>query len=255
MFTPFAIRGVIRERQVIKNNIVYLLVTALLGVSLFNTLIYFAGRSTDAVNMSLIMLTFPVFIVLISTVFLKEKINACTILGIAIVVIGVIGIVTEGRLSSLSSLQVNSGDPLMLLAAFVFAVHSTLVKKKPVQLSIFSLQYVTFILGMLLLLPFHLLASCQAGYSELTVPILLIFLYIGICSSLVSFVSWNKAIDKIGAASAGMIYYLLPLFSGLVAWVVLSEELHLYHLISGAIIIAGIVVSNRKSPTQKDDIE
>ena len=62
IFTPFAIRGLIKEWGIIKKHIPYLLLTAFLGVSTFNTLIYFAGRSTTAVNMSLIMLTFPIFI-------------------------------------------------------------------------------------------------------------------------------------------------------------------------------------------------
>jgi drug/metabolite transporter (DMT)-like permease len=250
VFTPFAIRGVINEREIIKKNIVYLLVTALLGVSLFNTLIYFAGRSTDAVNMSLVMLTFPIFILLISVVFFKEKMSLYKVAGIVIVVVGVIGIVTKGQLSDLKNLELNSGDSLMLLAAFVFAIHSILVKKKPDRLSIFSLQYVTFLAGMLMLLPFHIWASFQAKYGEFTSPMLLSFLYIGICSSLISFVSWNKAIDKIGAVSAGMIYYLLPFFSGLVAWIVLGEKFNYYHLVSGAIIIAGIILSNH-SPKDK----
>jgi drug/metabolite transporter (DMT)-like permease len=65
-------------------------------------------------------------------------------------------------------------------------------------------------------------------------------------------VSWNKAIDKIGAVSAGMIYYLLPLFSGLAAWIVLSEKLKYYHFISAVLIISGILISNRKSRKLKN---
>lgn len=55
----------------------------------------------------------------------------------------------------------------------------------------------------------------------------------------------NKAIEKIGAPTAGMIYFLFPLFSGLVAWIFLGEGLKLYQLASGTLIVVGIIVSNR----------
>ena len=71
-------------------------------------------------------------------------------------------------------------------------------------------------------------------------------LYIGIFSSLISFVSWNKAIDKIGASTSGMIYFLMPLFSGITALFFLNETIKPYHLISGLLIVLGIIISNRK---------
>ncbi len=247
VFTPFALKKVLHDWEIIKKHFWYLLITALLGVSIFNTLIYFAGRTTTAVNMSLIMLTFPVFIILISFVVFKEKIGFKKVIGILIVFIGVIGIVTKGSWLDLFDIKLNAGDSLMLLAAFVFAIHSNLVKSKPDRLSIFSLQYITFLLGVILLLPFHLWALMKVGSIDFSMSILGSILYIGIFSSLVSFVSWNTAIDKIGAVSAGMIYYLLPLFSGLIAWIILGEKLKYYHLISAVLIISGIIISNRKS--------
>jgi drug/metabolite transporter (DMT)-like permease len=245
-FTPFAVKHLIRDWDSIKKHISYLFLTAILGVSLFNTLIYFAGHSTEAVNMSLIMLTFPIFIMLISSIAFHEKINHNKILGIFIVLLGVIGIITRGNYLSILNIKFNAGDPLMLSAAFVFAIHSNLVKRKPKNISVFSLQYSTFLLGLIVLFPFHILLGSKLDYSLVETSTITQLIYIGICSSIISFVSWNKAIEKIGAVSAGMIYYLLPLFSGLAAWMFLDEKLRLYHLISGVFIISGILISNHK---------
>lgn len=252
VFTPFALKSVVRDWELIKKNILYLASTAVLGVSIFNTLIYFAGRSTVAVNMSLIMLTFPIFIMIISVILFKEKIGIQKVVGIVIVLLGVTGIVTKGQWLEIFAIRLNPGDALMLLAAFIFATHSILVRSKPKSLSILSLQYITFVFGTFFLLPFHLWAIEIAGNVEFNWTILGSILYIGIFSSLISFVSWNKAIDKIGAVSAGMIYYLLPLFSGLAAWIVLSEKLKYYHFISAVLIISGILISNRKSRKLKN---
>lgn len=250
LFTPFAIKSLIREWTIVKKRLPYLVLTALLGVSTFNTLIYFAGRSTTAVNMSLIMLTFPIFILLISILFFKERLGLKKLLGIAVVLSGVISIVSQGQATKLLNLTLNEGDPLMLMAAFMFAIHSHLIKNKDKQMSIITLQYSTFVIGAILLLPFHLWTSNTHQEVVFTLPILGSILYVAICASLISFLSWNKAIDKIGAVSAGMIYYLLPLFSGLVAFVLLGEKLHVYHLISGFLIITGILIINHRTKKQ-----
>lgn len=250
IFTPFAIKSVIREWGIIKKRLPYLFLTALLGVSTFNTLIYFAGRSTTAVNMSLIMLTFPIFILLISILFFKERLGLKKVLGILVVLSGVVSIASQGEPAKLLDLTLNEGDPLMLMAAFLFAIHSHLIKNKDKQMSIITLQYSTFAIGAILLLPFHFWVSSTNQEVVFTLPILGSILYVAVCASLISFLSWNKAIDKIGAVSAGMIYYLLPLFSGLVAFVILGEKLHVYHLISGLLIVSGILIINRKTKKQ-----
>lgn len=248
VFTPFALKAVIRDRKAIRAHLPYISLTALLGVSAFNTLIYFAGRSTTAINLSLIALTFPIFILLISSVFFKEKITVIKALGVLIVLAGVLIIISQGQLSSLLQFSFHPGDPLMLLAAFTFSIHSILLKNKPKEISVISLQYSTFFIGLLILLPFFLINKIiQTETEAFSLPMLGSILYIGICASLISFVSWNKAIERIGAPSAGMIYFLLPLFSGISAWIFLGESLQVYHLISAALIIFGIILSNHLS--------
>ena len=255
VFTPFATRSVKRDFADIKKNIGYLTVVAVLGVSIFNTLIYFAGRTTTAVNLSLIALTFPIFILLIAGFVFREKITSSKLVGVIVVLSGVLLIVTKGDLSMLGELSIMPGDPLMLLAAFTFATHSTFLKRKPKGISIVSLQYSTFLIGLLVLFPFFLFAGEIHRPVQFSYPLVGAILYIGVFSSLVSFVSWNKAIDKIGAPSAGMIYFLMPLFSGLVAWLLLDEDLKFYHLISGLLIIIGIFISNRKTKTKPTKVD
>ncbi|MFH2113326.1 MAG: EamA family transporter, partial [Spirochaetota bacterium] len=68
--------------------------------------------------------------------------------------------------------------------------------------------------------------------------------YIGIGSSLIAFVSWNKAIELIGASRAGIVYYSLPVFAGASAYLFLGEAVGLSHAIAAALILAGIVMAN-----------
>jgi len=44
-----------------------------------------------------------------------------------------------------------------------------------------------------------------------------------------------------------MVYYTLPIFSGLMAWYFLDEKIGLLHMASGVLIVSGIMLANRQS--------
>jgi drug/metabolite transporter (DMT)-like permease len=71
--------------------------------------------------------------------------------------------------------------------------------------------------------------------------------YVGVFASLSAFVLWNKAIATVGPSKAGMIYYTLPLFSGLLAHLFLKEDIHVHHFYCMLLILSGIVAANYAS--------
>ena len=244
VFFPFAAKTLIAERQTLKRHIPYLCLTSVLGITIFNTLIYFAGHTTTAINLSLISITFPIFIIILSRIFYRETITLNKSIGIFLVVAGVVLLITKGILSTLLSISFAIGDLWMLLAALTFAVYSILLKRKPKELSIWALQLCTFILGLIFLFPFYAWESLTLPAVEFDLKTVLAILYVGLFASLAAFVLWNKAIEIIGPSRAGMIYYMLPLFSGVSAYLFLNEDISIIHLYSGLLIIIGIVTAN-----------
>jgi len=242
---PFALKHLVAEKALIRKHFPYILITAALGITLFNTLIYFAGRSTTSVNMSLISITFPIFIILLSRIIYGEKITLNKVVGIVLVIAGVLILITKGRLASLLSISFAPGDALMLLAALTFAVYSILLRRRPKAMSLWTLQASTFIVGVLLLFPFFLWDRSTAPAVQVNTGLILAILYIGVLASLTAFVIWNKAIERVGASRAAMVYYSMPLISGILAFFVLGERIGLVHLYSLLLIVPGILVANR----------
>jgi len=242
---PFALKHLVAERALIRKHFPYILITAALGITLFNTLIYFAGRSTTSVNMSLISITFPIFIILLSRIIYGEKITLNKVVGIVLVIAGVLILITKGRLASLLSISFAPGDALMLLAALTFAVYSILLRRRPKAMSLWTLQASTFIMGVILLFPFFLWDRSTAPAVQVNTGLILAILYIGVLASLTAFVIWNKAIERVGASRAAMVYYSMPLISGILAFFVLGERIGLVHLYSLLLIVPGILVANR----------
>ncbi len=247
VITPFAIRSLIRDWQTVKKNIPYLLITSILGITIFNTLIYIAGHSTTATNLSLIAITFPIFILILSRIFYNEKISLKKVIGICIVAMGVVLIITKGSLTILLNLTFSIGDIWMLVASIIFATYSILLKRRPKEISIWAFQISTFFLGLVSLFPFYMMEYISAPAFSFDTKSFISILYIGVFSSLTSFVLWNNAIEKIGPTKAGLIYYTLPIFSGLLAFLILKEEIGIIHFISALMIISGILIANYES--------
>jgi len=247
VFLPFALKPLISEWDILKENIPYLSITSLLGITIFNTLIYLAGHTTTAINLSLISITFPVFIVILSRIFFRELITFNKGFGIIVVAAGVILLITKGTLSRLLNISFAIGDVWMLVAAIIFAIYSILLKRKPEQLSIWALQLSTFILGLIFLSPFFIWEYVAAPPVEFDTKTVCSILYVGIFASLSAFVLWNKAIMTVGPSKAGMIYYTLPLFSGGLAYLFLKEDISIIHFYSVLLIVSGIFTANYES--------
>lgn len=242
---PFALRSTVEDWKLVQKYLPYLTVSALLGVTVFNTLIYIAGHTTQALNMALISTSSPIFIVLMSRLFYGETISLTRAAGMMVVVSGVLMLIAGGSLERLLSMSFAIGDLYMLLAAIVFAGYTMLVKRKPPNLRMTTFTLCTFSLGLLFLSPFYALESLIYHPVVFNVPIALALLYVGVLSSVVAFLAWNGAIALIGPSRTGLIYYLIPVFSGIAAWLFLGEAISLVHIFSTLAIICGIIMTNR----------
>lgn len=245
LLMPFAFKALIVDKEILKHHYRYIIITSILGVSLFNTLIYIAGHTTTAINMSLIAITFPIFIIILSRYFYNELITINKSIGILLVIAGVVTLITKGDFSIMKNLKFAKGDLWMLLAAITFAIYSILIKHKPTQLGTRSFQLSTFITGLLFLTPFYIWESTTTDFQIKAIDsnTLYSILYLGLFASLFSYILWGKAVEKIGPTKSSIIYYTLPIFSGLLAYVILGEKIASIHIISMSLIIFGVITA------------
>jgi len=241
---PFALRSLITQWPQIRENLPYLSITAFLGVTAFNTMLYIGSQTTSALNLSLISITSPIFIVILARFFFAERLTFYKVAGIIIVAVGVIVLISRGVLGNLLNLSFATGDVWMLTASFGFAIYSILVIRKPKEIGVWAFQLSTFILGFIFLMPFYTWEHLVVPPTVFDSVAVYSILYLGVFASIFSFVLWNKSILMIGAAKAGMVYYTLPLFSGILAWFFLGEDIGMLHFISGLMIVSGIFIAN-----------
>lgn len=74
------------------------LALAVTGMVFDNTLVYYAGRTASAIDMGLLDVTGPIFLVFLSRIFLKTPITGRQWLGLAVALFGVTVIILNGNL-------------------------------------------------------------------------------------------------------------------------------------------------------------
>ncbi|WP_407555781.1 DMT family transporter [Streptomyces sp. Pv4-95] len=242
---PLALPQVRRQWPVIRRHLPFLAAAALLGVTLFNTLIYQAGRSTSATNMAMIAAASPVMIALFDLVGRRggrEKLGARRVAGMAIALLGVVTLVGKGSPAAVLRLDFATGDLWMLAATAAFAGYSALLRRRPGGISGLSFLFMTFALGAAMLLPAYGVSLAVEGGFALTAATVGPLLYIGVLSSAVAYFTWNKAIALVGAARAGVVYYLQPVCVALLSAAVLGEGVGAVQVLCMALIVAGVAL-------------
>ena len=243
---PFAARRVWQDRHIIAKHGGYLVLTGVIGIAIYGTLVYLAGQTTEAMNLSLIAISSPVYILFLSRVIFGQTLTTKRLIGTVVTLSGIVFLLTDGQLATLSSMNFAIGDLWMTLAAILWACYTLLIKVKPGAIHQTTFQFSTFTIGLLALLPVYLWEASVTESVVWTSEIYLALVYVGVLSSLVAFGCWSLAVAEIGPTRSGFVYYLVPLFSGLSAAIWLGEDITTTKILSMLLIVGGIIIGNSK---------
>jgi len=227
---------------IIRRHLPLLLMLALTGIAMFNTLLYTGLQSTVALNSFLIQSTMPIFIMLFSFFIFRDKINHLQGVGVAFSLVGVVVVMARGNLEVLRSLSLNIGDILIFIAVIGYAVYSVMLRKRP---SFHPLSFIafTFVTGTLMLLPLYIWETVMVKALTLNGPNMLTIAYVAIFPSIISYFCYNRGIELIGANRAGLFIHLMPVFGTIMAVLFLGERFYWFHGVGFVMIFVGIVMT------------
>ena len=211
------------------------------GLSMFNALFYIAAYSTTAVNLGIIQSTMPGMILLGSFFIFGSRINTLQIFGLIMTFIGVAVMVSKGSIENLALLTFNNGDFLMLLGCLFYAAYTIGLKNRPKISGMVMLGYFS-IAAFVMTIP---LTMIESAVYETVMPGAkgwLIIIYIAIVPSFISQIFFMRGVDLIGSGSAGLYVNLVPVFSAIIAVVLLSEIFSLYHFAAMIFVFGGIAL-------------
>jgi drug/metabolite transporter (DMT)-like permease len=249
---PFTLPYLKKEGPVLRANIKFLILGAVLGITIPNILIYHAARYSQVMNLSIVSLSSPLFVIILARIFYNEYLSLLRILGLSITIGGILLLLSKGDLHILLNLHFEKGDLIMFGNTLSFAVYTLLIRKMPKGISGMSFMLNIFLLGGFFTLPVTLWEVCTDGFVVFSVSLVAWFIYVSLFSSILGYACWNLGVAYIGSAKTSIIYYLLPVICGIEGALFLDEPVFAIHIISMALIIAGTVLAiNAKKPAAK----
>ena len=222
----------------------------LLGTMAYQLLFMHGMSWTAAGDASLIIPMNPVFTVLLAAPMLGQRISARMSVGLLIGISGVAVVVGWSPNSEIPIEHRVLGDLMILLAALSWAVTSNLTK---IMLSwgrdFSALEIVVWYsaTGWALLTPWVIAENWGSTIPEPSSTEWLTIAYLGIISTVLSYVLFAKGIEVIGPTAASSYVFLVPVFGVLGGWMLLGEEIGASMLLGFVLIVVGVTEVQRES--------
>ena len=243
---PFTYKEILKNKDIILDNLPLLFFLALTSVGLFNSFTYLALIYTQVINASLFNTAIPATIILLCFLFKIEKTNKFQILGLIISVLGILAITTKLNLNLIRSLNFNKGDLIMIGGVITWGLYSSFLKKKKFTLPLLTLVHVLCTFGLIFILPQFLYELSQGLTVKINTNFFYTLIYLALFPSIGSYYCWAGAVAIIGANRAGIFLSLIPFFSTIMAIIFFNEQFQFFHLIGSILIILGLFLSNKE---------
>lgn len=227
-----------------------LLAVAFAGVFLFNFTFFKGMRATSPINASLIMALNPLTTLVLSYFALQTRITRQQIIGAIISFVGVTIVILKGDLHNLLLLQINAGDPWIMLTNIFFATNHVLVKKYLSDIHPITLTTVTAILGLIMMMFFAIPDLKAVNFPYLPTGFWGAIFCLGFLGTALAYIFWNIGLVRIGPSKAVIFINIVPFFVA-IASLLLGEPITTAQLLGGLFVIFGIFWAQGKLKWQK----
>lgn len=242
---PFAWSRLVKDWPAIRRRLGLMMLLTFTGVTLFNTLAYWALEYTQALNALLLQSTAPPFVALWSLLLFGIRLTLAQAFGIAVSMLGVMVILLRGDLGALLTIELNKGDVMYTIALVVFGLYSALAARRP---KIHAMSFLAFTCGCgtLFLIPlfiWEIASGRMMTFSHATLPVLI---YVMIFPSTLAYLFFNRGVELIGANRSAPFFHLIPVFGSAMAIAFLGERFQMFHLVGYALVLAGVFIAARR---------
>jgi drug/metabolite transporter (DMT)-like permease len=227
------------KKRVLWKDRVQLLLSGMAGIGIYNICLNYGELSVSAGIASFIIGLMPVMTILLSLIFLREKLQRGVWIGILISVLGLVLL----ALGESSEPGMQQGILAILVSALLGAI-LTIIQKRFVSIY-HPVAIIAWVMwgGTLLLLIFlpGLVNEIQLADFQTTTAVV----YMGIFPAALAYLAWGYALKYLSASNASITLYALPIVSTLMGFVLLNEQPSLISLVGSSITLAGAFISSR----------
>ena len=236
IFLPFLLQK--KYLRHFKSNLKNILILSIINTALPFSLFAYASLESSSNMLSILNGTTAIMAVVISTMWLKVKLNLFQILG---VFIGLFGIII---LANPDNVYISTKATIFCLsAAFCYALSANYIQKFAYKTNTIVLIGWSLVIASVLLLPltvFNLPSNTPSSNAIFSI------LWLGVISTGVAFLGYVRLIEKVGAVKTATVAYFIPVFGVIWGYIFLGEPITLQILIGMMLILIGIIFTNKR---------
>ncbi len=235
----------IREK-IKKKDLVRLAVCGLFGVAV-NQLFFFEGLNlTSPINASIIMTTNPIIVLVISFIFLKDKITGYKLFGVLLGIFGAWNLILNSNNMSFSSGS-GLGDIFVLINATSYGLYLVLVKPLMSKYNPITILFIVFSFGLIFVFPFGYNELSLVDWTEIPNNIWFEIGFVVLFTTFFAYLLNAFALKNVSPNTVSIYIYLQPVLASFFAIYWGSDELKEDKIIAALLIFAGVYLVSKES--------
>ncbi|SEH61970.1 EamA domain-containing membrane protein RarD [Rhizobium tibeticum] len=222
-----------------------------MGLAICQGMIFVGLEHADATTAGIIIALIPIITMILARLILAESMGGWQVIGSILAFLGIVVIILKGSPAALMRLDFNPGELWIVAGAFCFSVYTVLLRRAKFDVNRLALLVLLLGAAVLTALPFYLFELLSDERSTLNSSGLVALAYVAIPGGAVMYYLFNRSIEALGAARAGVLLYIQTIFIAVLAYLILGEQLQPYHLEGAALIVAGLLLIILLKPKAK----
>ncbi len=243
LFTLF--HAIFVKEKIDKKDIPQLILCALTGVVINQTLFIGGLKLTTHINAALIATTIPVAAMIAAYFILKEKITHKKLAGIVLGIAGVVILTLYGKKIAYEKAGF-IGDIMIFINACSFGTFFVLVKTLMRKYHPVTVTKWIFIFGMPFVIPLGFHELKNAPMNDFTLHVWLAIGYVLICTTFIAYLLNTFALKLVGPSTVSIYVYLQPVIATAIALMLGKDELTLVKAAAGLMIFSGVFLVSKK---------
>ena len=215
------------------------------GVVLSMHIAYWGIYTTTAANAAILQAASPIMIALGARLYLGERLRRIQQAGVALSMLGVLIVVTEGNLAELAPSEWRLGDFLTLLGLVAWTVYTVYGKRLIATVPPALATTGGYLCGTLVLVPLAIVTLPLMPRPRLLSPVAWLVLVYHAVLGAIAHLWWYAAVERVGPSRAAVFLNVTPLVGMALAAVLLSEPIGRWQIYGVLLVLAGVALTTR----------
>lgn len=213
-----------------------------------NMLAFFKGLSLSTpIDSSVVITLVPVLLLLLSAIFLKERITKIKSVGIGLGLIGALVLILFGAKTQANAPNIPLGNLLFIINAMAYSVYLIMVKPLVIKYNSITLMKLFFLFAVVINLPIGFSEFAQVDWFQLSFDSIWKLIFVVVATTVLTYLFNIYSLKQLSPSTLGAFIYLQPLIAAAFAIFVGADQLTTLRVGAALLIFLGVFLSTRQN--------